>query len=73
MTPMGIQPTNAAPWPTAAQFGQLKNGKAVHDWIYWDTGHLLRQLRVLSAVKAARHSRMGGGLRCLSTSDAGLR
>jgi hypothetical protein len=30
--------------------GQLKNGKAFHDWIYWDTGHLLRQLGVLPAA-----------------------
>jgi len=29
--------------------GQLKNGKAVHDWIYWDPGHLMRQLGVLPA------------------------
>ena len=27
--------------------GTHKNGKIVHQWIYWDTGHLLRQLGVL--------------------------
>jgi len=26
---------------------EFKNGKTVRQWIYWDTGHLLRQLGVL--------------------------
>jgi steroid delta-isomerase-like uncharacterized protein len=27
--------------------GEIKNGKIVRQWIYWDTGHLLRQLGVM--------------------------
>jgi len=38
---MGIKPTNRRT--------VTHGGKAVHDWIYWDTGHLMRQLGVLPA------------------------
>jgi len=44
---MRIKPTNRHTVTHLCSVGQLKNGKAVHDWIYWDTGHLLRQLGVL--------------------------
>ena len=46
---MGIQPTNRRTVTRGCSVSQIKNGKAVHDWIYWDTGHLLRQLGVLPA------------------------
>ncbi len=47
---MGIKPTNRRTVTHGCSVGQLKNGKAVHDWIYWDTGYLLRQLGVLPAA-----------------------
>jgi predicted ester cyclase len=47
---MGIKPTNRRTVTHGCSVGQIKNGKAVHDWIYWDTGHLLRQLGVLPAA-----------------------
>ena len=24
---------------------EIKHGKLTHSWVYWDTGHLLKQLR----------------------------
>jgi steroid delta-isomerase-like uncharacterized protein len=27
--------------------GEIRNGKIVRQWIYWDTGHLLRQLGLM--------------------------
>jgi steroid delta-isomerase-like uncharacterized protein len=44
---MGIKPTNRRTVTHGCSVSQIKNGKPVHDWIYWDTGHLLRQLGVL--------------------------
>ena len=44
---MGIAPTNRRTRTNGCSVIQIKNGKAAHDWIYWDTGHLLRQLGVL--------------------------
>jgi hypothetical protein len=26
---------------------EVRNGKVVRTWVYWDTGHLLRQLGVM--------------------------
>lgn len=46
---MGIKPTNRRTVTRGCTVGHIKNGKAVHDWIYWDTGHLPRQLGVLPA------------------------
>jgi predicted ester cyclase len=46
-TLMGIAPTNRATVTRGCTVTQYKNGKGVHDWIYWDTGNLLRQLGVL--------------------------
>ena len=43
---MGIPPTNRRAVTNGCSVAQIKNGRAVHDWIYWDTGHLLRQLGV---------------------------
>jgi len=48
---MGIQPTNRRAVTHGCTVAQFKNGKGVHDWIYWDTGHLLRQLGVVSSAK----------------------
>jgi steroid delta-isomerase-like uncharacterized protein len=44
---MGIPPTNRATVTRGCTVAQCKGGKVVHDWIYWDTGNLLRQLGVL--------------------------
>jgi steroid delta-isomerase-like uncharacterized protein len=41
---MGIPPTNRCAVTNGCSVTQLKNGKAVHAWVYWDTGHLMRQL-----------------------------
>ena len=46
---MGIKPTNRRTVTHGCSVGRIKNGKAMHDWIYWDTGHLMRQLGVLPA------------------------
>ena len=48
-TLMGIAPTNRATVTRGCTVTQYKNGKGVHDWIYWDTGNLLRQLGVQPA------------------------
>ncbi|PYN84116.1 MAG: hypothetical protein DMD87_28910 [Candidatus Rokuibacteriota bacterium] len=47
---MGIKPTNRRTITHGCTVVQIKSGKLVHDWIYWDTGHLLRQLGVLPAA-----------------------
>ena len=44
---MGIPPTNRATVTRGCTVAHCKGGKVVHDWIYWDTGNLLRQLGVL--------------------------
>lgn len=46
---MGIAATNRQTVTRGCSVSQIKDGRAVHDWIYWDTGHLLRQLGVLPA------------------------
>jgi steroid delta-isomerase-like uncharacterized protein len=46
---MGIQPTNRRAVTHGCTVSQFQNGKGVHDWIYWDSGNLLRQLGVLPA------------------------
>jgi steroid delta-isomerase-like uncharacterized protein len=43
---MGIPPTNRRAVTNGCSVAQIKNGRAVHDWIYWDTGHMLKQLGV---------------------------
>jgi steroid delta-isomerase-like uncharacterized protein len=48
---MGIPPTNRKTVTHGCTVVQFKNGKAVHDWVYWDTGNLLRQLGVLPTPK----------------------
>jgi len=46
---MGIPPTNRWAEVHGCSVAEYKNGKIVHEWVYWDTGHLLRQLGVLPA------------------------
>ncbi len=46
---MGIKPTNRRAVTHGCSVSQIKDGKPVHDWIYWDTGYLLRQLGVSPA------------------------
>lgn len=48
---MGIPPTNRRAVTHGCTVGQFKNGKSVHDWIYWDTANLLRQLGVAPGQK----------------------
>lgn len=48
---MGIQPTNRQAVTHGCTVAQFKNGRGVHDWIYWDSGNLLRQLGVLPAFQ----------------------
>ena len=44
---MGIAPTNRRVVTNGCSVTQIRNGKATHEWLYWDTGHLLRELGVL--------------------------
>jgi steroid delta-isomerase-like uncharacterized protein len=46
---MGIAPTNRRAETHGCSVVEIKNGKVVRSWVYWDTGHLLRQLGVLPA------------------------
>ena len=43
---MGISPTNRRVITNGCSVDQLKTGKVIHEWLYWDTGHLLKQLGV---------------------------
>jgi steroid delta-isomerase-like uncharacterized protein len=43
---MGIAPTNRRAETHGCTIAEIKNGKIVRGWVYWDTGHLLRQLGV---------------------------
>jgi steroid delta-isomerase-like uncharacterized protein len=44
---MGIAATGRRTVTRGCTIGEIKNGHAVRDWVYWDTGHLLKQLGVL--------------------------
>jgi steroid delta-isomerase-like uncharacterized protein len=44
---MGIPPTQRRVVTRGCSVSQVKNGKVAHDWNYWDTGHLLKQLGVM--------------------------
>jgi steroid delta-isomerase-like uncharacterized protein len=44
---MGIAATNRRTTTHGCSVTQYRNGKAIHDWVYWDSGNLLRQLGVL--------------------------
>lgn len=51
---MGIPPTNRRGEGThGCTVAELKNGKIVHEWVYWDVASLLRQLGVMPAPTAA--------------------
>src|SRR5258708_39927743 len=56
---MGIPPTNKRVVTHGCTVEEVRNGKLVREWIYWDTGNLLRQIGVLpspttSVATAAR-------------------
>jgi steroid delta-isomerase-like uncharacterized protein len=46
---VGIPPTNRKAVTHGCTVAEFRNGKGVHDRIYWDSGNLLRQLGVLPA------------------------
>ena len=46
---MGIAPTNRRAETHGCTIAEIRNGKVARSWVYWDTGHLLRQLGVLPA------------------------
>ena len=48
---MGIPATNRRATTRGCTVVEIRNGKLAHDWIYWDTGNLLRQLGVLPGAK----------------------
>ena len=51
---MGIAPTHRRTETLGCTISELKSGKAVHSWVYWDTGHLLRQLGLLPSPPRGR-------------------
>ncbi len=48
---MGIPPTNRTSVTHGCGVTEVKNGKQIHDWIYWDVANLLRQLGVMPGPK----------------------
>jgi len=46
---LGIAPTQRRATTHGCTVYELKNGRIAREWIYWDTGHLLRQLGALPA------------------------
>lgn len=46
---MGFAPTNRRATTHGCTVYELGNGRITREWIYWDTGHLLRQLGGLPA------------------------
>ncbi len=44
---MGVAPTNRRAITHGCTVYEIKNGKITHEWVYWDSGHLLRQLGIL--------------------------
>jgi steroid delta-isomerase-like uncharacterized protein len=44
---MGIAPSNRRATTHGCTVYEVRNGRITHEWIHWDTGHLLRQLGVL--------------------------
>ena len=43
---MGVPPTNRRAITNGCSVIQVRAGKLIHEWLYWDTGHLLKQLGV---------------------------
>lgn len=54
---MGIQPTNRRAETHGCSVSQYQNGRVLHEWLYWDTGNLLKQLGVLPAPAQAGPAR----------------
>ena len=50
---MGIAPTNRPAETHGCTVEEVRDGKIVREWAYWDTGSLLRQLGVLPTPAAA--------------------
>ena len=50
---MGIAPTNRRAVTHGCTVDEIRDGKIVREWAYWDTGNLLRQLGVLPSPAAA--------------------
>jgi len=50
---MGIAPTNRRAVTHGCTIDEIRDGKIVREWAYWDTGNLLRQLGVLPSPAAA--------------------
>jgi steroid delta-isomerase-like uncharacterized protein len=50
---MGIPPTNKRVVTHGCTVEEIRNGKLVREWVYWDTGNLLRQIGVLPSQAAA--------------------
>ena len=48
---MGIPATNRRATIRGCTVVEIWNGELTHDWIYWDTGTLLKQLGVLPSPK----------------------
>lgn len=48
---MGIPATNKAAKTRGCTVTRIQNGKFVQSWVYWDSGHLLRQLGVLPSSR----------------------
>jgi steroid delta-isomerase-like uncharacterized protein len=46
---MGIPPTSRHATTHGCTVAEIRNGKVARTWVYWDTGHLLRQLGVMPA------------------------
>jgi len=44
---MSIPPTNRKSVTHGCSVTEFKNGKQIHDWIYWDVANMLRQLGVM--------------------------
>jgi steroid delta-isomerase-like uncharacterized protein len=44
---LGVGPTQRRMEIRGCSILQMRDGKVAHQWIYWDTGHLLRQLGAL--------------------------
>jgi steroid delta-isomerase-like uncharacterized protein len=52
---MGIPPTNKRVVTHGCTVEEVRYGKLVREWVYWDTGNLLRQIGVLPAPSVPSH------------------
>ena len=50
---MGIPPTSKRVLTHGFTVEEAKNGTATREWVYWDTGNLLRQIGILPSLAAA--------------------